>query len=126
MTIEDNSGNLTYANIDSIAYEGINFSSDLNLLTEKFAFGEGSVDNSNPLVKRDIEYSIAESSDGKLTLYKSKQTSEYNDGTPKKIETFNNTQPTPTPQPTPEPTPVKRGFWGSIGCFFKSIFGGSC
>jgi hypothetical protein len=29
-----------------------------------------------------------------------------------------------TPEPTPEP--VKKGFWESISCFFKKLFGKSC
>lgn len=107
------------------------------------------IDQSNPLVKEDIEYSIAGFSGGKLVLYKSKQTSEYNNGTPKKIETFanplKNTEPnkiTPTPKPSPEitpapteqpdvtpapsSTPVKRGFWQTIICFFRGLFGRGC
>lgn len=28
--------------------------------------------------------------------------------------------------PAPEPTPIKKGFWQSIGCFFKGIFGKKC
>ena len=106
------------------------------------------VDQNNPLVKEDIEYSIAGFSSGKLVLYKSKQTSEYNNGTPKKVETFSNplgnkepnkitSAPTPSPKitpapsdqpviPTPSPEPAKRGFWQSIICFFRGLFGRGC
>ena len=74
--------------------------------------------------------------DGKLVVYKSKQTSEYNNGQSNKVETFekpkvNNVEPinpTLTPEQTqnPEPQPVKIDFWNSISCFFKRLFGGSC
>lgn len=85
------------------------------LLLDKVEVYGGYVDQNNPLIKENIEYSIAGYSDGKLVLYKSKQTSEYNNGTPTKVETFanplQNTQPnnqnpqqkkiTPTPTPSP-------------------------
>ncbi len=86
-----------------------------NLLLDNVEVYGGYIDQNNPLVKESIEYSIAGYSGGKLVLYKSKQTSEYNNGTPTKIETFvsplQNTQPnnqnqqqkkiTPTPTPSP-------------------------
>ncbi|OQB44267.1 MAG: hypothetical protein BWY03_00238 [Parcubacteria group bacterium ADurb.Bin159] len=125
-----------------------------NLLLDDIETYGGYVDRSNPLVKENIEYSIAGFSDGKLILYKSKQISEYNDGTPMKVETFanplknnepnnqNNQQITPTPNPpsqitpipneqpnippTPSPTPVKIGFWQTIICFFRNLFGRGC
>lgn len=117
----------------------------------------GYIDENNPLVKEVIEYSIAGFNGDKLVLYKSKQSSEYNDGTPTKVETFasplQNTQPKnqdqqqkevkPTPTPTPNidktnnqtnitpspeplPEPVKKGFWQSIICFFRGLFGKGC
>jgi len=120
-----------------------------NLLLENVEPYGGYVDQNNPLVKENIEYSIAGFSGGKLVLYKSKQISEYNNGTPKKIETFSNPlgnkepnkiTPTPTPStkitpapseqpivPTPIPEPVaKRRFWQSIICFFRGLFGRGC
>lgn len=75
---------------------------------------DGGYIQENPLIKETIEYSIAGYSNGKLILYKSKQTSEYNNGTPNKIT------------PTPLPESAKRGFWQSIICFFKGLFGGGC
>lgn len=87
----------------------------------------GNIDQNNPLVKEEIDYSIAGFSGGKLVLYKSKQTSEYNNGMPKKVETFQNPQQNEiTPTPTPSPEPVKRGFWQSIICFFRGLFGRGC
>lgn len=120
-----------------------------NLLLDNVEVYGGYIDQNNPLEKEEIEYSIAGFSSGKLILYKSKQTQEYNNGTPKKVETFanplKNTEPnkvTPTPKPspnitnkptdqpnvapTPAPQPVKRGFWQSIACFFRGLFGKSC
>ena len=35
-------------------------------------------------------------------------------------------EPEPQPEPTPEPTPETQGFWSKVGCFFKTLFGGSC
>ncbi len=128
--------------------------SDKILLKDIEPYG-GYIDENNPLVKEDIEYSIAGFNGGKLVLYKSKQGSEYNDDTPTKVETFakplQNTQPknqdqqqkevkpTPTPNidktndqsnttPLPEPfhEPAKKGFWQSIVCFFRSLFGKGC
>jgi len=102
-----------------------------HLLLEDVEPYGGDVVQSNPLVKEDIEYSIAGFSGEKLVIYKSKQTSEYNDGSPKKVETFTNPLKTiPTPLPEPEPEPVNRGFWQSIWhsiiCFFKGLFGRGC
>lgn len=123
-----------------------------NLLLDDVEFSEY-VNQSNPLIKEDIEYSIAGFSGGKLVLYKSKQTSEYNNGTSKKVETFANplekaepnnqnpqpnkitTMPTTSPEITPatteqpgvtSPVLVKRGFWQSIICFFRGLFGRGC
>ncbi|MFZ2205303.1 MAG: hypothetical protein WAV23_01815 [Minisyncoccia bacterium] len=111
------------------------------------------VKDSNSLIKGTVEYSISRSSDGKLSLYISKQTSEYNDGTKPKIEIFSNTLDSktdkvenkeivktsdisnktteevsdkPVTEPTPSSEPIKRGFWKSIGCFLKGIFGRGC
>ena len=102
-----------------------------NLLLENVEPYGGYVDQDNPLIKEDIEYSIAGFSGGKLVLYKSKQTSEYNNGTPKKVETFSNPlgnkEPDKiTPTPTPSQGPVKRGFWQAIICFFRGLFGRGC
>jgi hypothetical protein len=126
-----------------------NFIDSNNLLLEDIEPYGGYVDQNNPLVKEDIEYSIAGFSGGKLVLYESKQTSEYNNGTPKKVETFSNLlenkepnkvtptptlspkiTPTPSEQPivtpAPSPKPVKRGFWQSAICFFRGLFGRGC
>jgi len=62
---------------------------DITFLENLQPYG-GNVDKSNPLIKEEIEYSIAGFSDGKLILFKSKQISEYNNGVPRKVETFGN------------------------------------
>jgi len=126
-----------------------NFIDSNNLLLEDIEPYGGYVDQNNPLIKEDIEYSIAGFSDGKLVLYESKQTSEYNNGAPKKVETFSNplgnkepNKITPTPIPSPKitptpsdqpivnpallPKPVKRGFWQFTICFFRGLFGRGC
>ena len=110
-----------------------------NLLLENVEPYGGYVDRNNPLAKEDIEYSIAGFSGGKLVLYKSQQTSEYNNGTPKKVETFSNPlgnkepnkiTPAPSDKPivtiVPSPEPIKGGFWQSIICFFRGLFGRGC
>jgi hypothetical protein len=114
-----------------------------NLLLENIEVYGGYIDQDNPLAKENIEYSIAGFSNGKLVLYKSKQTSEYNNNTPKKIETFSNplekielnnknyqsTKITSTPIEQSDialsssPEPIKKGFWQNIICFFRELFG---
>jgi len=127
----DDDGNPIYMDVYS--------PSDLVLLLEHIEPYGGYVDESNPLIKETIEYSIAGFSDEKLIVYKSKQTFEYNNGQSNKVETFNkpsvnNQKPNPTPEPNinptpnpePTPTPEPQGFWSKIGCLFKRLFGGSC
>jgi len=124
----DDKGNQAYIDVYSPA--------DLILLLENIEPYGGYVNENNPLINETIEYSIAGYSDGKLVVYISKRTSEYNNGQSAKVETFekpniNNQEPvypTPTPEPTqnPEPLQVKKGFWNSISCFFKKLFGRSC
>lgn len=80
-----------------------------NLLLDNVEVYGGYVDQGNPLIKETIEYSIAGYSNGKLTLYKSRQTSEYNNGSQKKVETFRNPL---IVVPTPAPTPINGGWSG--------------
>ncbi|MCG7850167.1 MAG: hypothetical protein MIO93_13480 [ANME-2 cluster archaeon] len=125
---QDDDGNPVYYDVYSPA--------DLTLLLEHIEPYGGYIDETNPLIKETIEYSVAGYSDGKLVVYKSKQTSEYNNGQSNKVETFekpniNNKEPinpTITPEPTQniEPQPVNKSFWNSISCFIKRLFGGSC
>jgi len=138
----------TKEKFNSIDLENLKLT-DITLLLEIIEVSESYISDSNPLMGEYIEYSIAGFSGEKLIFYKSKQTSEYNDGSPKKVETFSNPlgdkelnkiNPTPTPSseitptpfdqpiipPTPSPEPVKRGFWQSIACFFRGLFGRSC
>ena len=124
----DDEGNPAYYDVYSPA--------DLTLLLEDIEPYGGYIDENNPLIKETIEYSVAGYSDNKLVVYKSKQTSEYNNGLSNKVETFekpniNNKEPI-NPTPTSELTqnliqqPVKKSFWNSISCFFKRLFGGNC
>jgi len=93
-----------------------------NLLLENVEWYGGHADQNNPLVKEDIEYSIAGFSGGKPVLYKSRQISEYNNGTPEKVKAFSN----PLGSPTPSPEPVTGELWQSIVCFLRKLFGKSC
>ncbi|NTV23161.1 MAG: hypothetical protein HGA85_02165 [Nanoarchaeota archaeon] len=108
------------------------FPAELTRLLENVEPFGGFVDNSDPLVKEEVEYSLAEDSKGDIIIYKSKQTSEYSNGQPPKEVVFEKPNPEENPvvpvEPTadPEPQPAKRSFWDSISCFFKSLFGGSC
>jgi hypothetical protein len=79
----------TKAYIDSIGIDAVdtNNKSIYNLNVDIEPYG-GYVDDSNPLIKEEIEYTLIQLSDTTFTLYKSKQTSTYNDGTPTQIETF--------------------------------------
>jgi hypothetical protein len=97
----------------------------------------GYLDNSNPLVKETIEYSIAGQTNGKVIVYKSKQTSFYNNGKSDKVEVFKNplavektkteTKINKTPEAAPivsksdvtitPPPVVKMGFWHRFICF---------
>lgn len=57
-------------------------------LMKKMPHYLGYVKNTDPLVKQTVEYSITQNSGGKLSLYKSRVISDYNNGTPQKVETF--------------------------------------
>jgi len=71
-------------------------------------------------------------------LYKSKITSEYTNGS-KTVKTIEKPvmggqavliEPSidndSRRQPTPVALPANNGFWSSISCFFKRLFGGNC
>jgi hypothetical protein len=74
----------------------------------------GYVPDSNPLIKETIEYSVAGFLGSELKIYISKQTSEYKDGSPVKVENFDNPWagkvlsiiPT-SAQPSPNPAPIQ-------------------
>ncbi len=140
--------------LDLVGVDNIDISNENILFSDaQISPYGGYVDEDNHLIKLEIEYSIAGFSDNKLILYKLKETSEYNDGTIKKVETYEKpvirnlrltiedkkipeptpefiTEPTPKPQPEPtvEPTLTTepKGFWDEIACFFKGIFGRNC
>jgi hypothetical protein len=75
--------------IDSIYLNALDINNvnihNLNMTIDPYG---GDIDNSNPLVKEDLEYTLIQLSDNSFSLYLSKQTSSYNDGTPVKVETF--------------------------------------
>ena len=86
--------------IDGSSNSNYKIPTDMNLLlksVETMYFGE-LIPDTNPLIKGTIEYSLYEIPDDvlgfALDLYKSKQISEYNNGTSPKVETFSNSNPT--------------------------------
>lgn len=83
------------------------------------------VEKSNPLSREDIEYSLARSSDGKLILYKSKQTLRYNNFRPKEIKVFENPLQN-SQQNNQSQQLIKKGFWQSLVCFFSNLFDKNC
>ena len=64
--------------------------SDLNMLSGEIEPYGGTVDDINSLVKETIEYSITKNNNGTFVLNKTKVISEFNNGTPTKIEIFKN------------------------------------
>jgi hypothetical protein len=114
------------------------------LLIENLEPYGGYVDDNNPLIEDNIEYSIAGYSSGNLVIYKSKQTLVYNNGQPNKVEFFekpivDNVKPADISKEldidqkdnqkvTPEIKQIdeEKGFLDSVFCFFKRLFGGSC
>lgn len=107
--------------------------SDLSFIIDKVETGENYVEDSNPLIHNTVEYNIVKSIDEKYSLQKFKMTSEYNNSTPNKIETFDskNSQKVVTDIKKIIENGIqkvdvgvqevkkiqKRGFWGSVWCF---------
>ena len=116
---------------------------DLTLVTNNLEVFGGFVDNKNLLNKEEIQYSIVKSTDGKISLQKTKVISDYNNGTPSKIETFSspkeivkvenkkeiqnpNIENKVVKQETNNQInnnqtpiqPVKKSFWHRVACFF--------
>ena len=102
---------------------------DLNLLTRKISHYAGYVPDSNPALKIDTEYSLAKKKDGSFILYKSKEITEFNNGKPAKIKTFNSPVHTeteknpqsidisPSEMTQPKVVPLQRpGFWRRFAC----------
>jgi hypothetical protein len=69
----------------------------------------GYIDDSNPLAREEIQYSIAGFYGETMVIYVSQYTSEYNNGCPSQVIAFNNpfvdVESSPTPDVEPPPTP---------------------
>jgi hypothetical protein len=112
-----------------------------NKLSENIEPYGGTTGNGDPLITDTVEYSIAGMQNSKLVIYKSKETNDYNNGSPSKVETFKNPlgvksveadkneieqnkiAPAPVTPSTivdtkPAPKPEKKGFWSRVWCFF--------
>jgi len=61
---------------------------NLKLVNTEIEFPDFNVSDTDPLVGRDIEYTVNGISNGQLVFYKSKQVSRFNNGSPEKTEVF--------------------------------------
>lgn len=127
---------------NSTKLENLDIKNDLTLLISipKLTAINEHVDNKNPIKQETIEYSLEQFSDGKIILYKSKKITEYNNGTPDKVEIFGTEKVQKvigdTKKTIDDTRKVvdngikkiddgikevekvqKRGFWNSIWCF---------
>lgn len=105
---------------------------DLNLLSARVPFYAGELEDSTHIKAIITEYLIKQNNNSLMSLNKSKETTEYNNGTSNKVETFSNSNNNQNVdkkeinnnQNQETPKPVKRGFWRTILCFFG--FSKSC
>lgn len=84
---------------------------EINILSADLPFYVGEVKDNTYIKVITTEYVIKQKGE-LLSLDKSKETTEYNNGKSLKIETFGG-------QDKKVETQVKKGFWKSIFCFFK-------
>ena len=90
--------------------------------------GTYSVKDDDPLIKKEVQYSISSFSGDAVEVYESKHIFEYNDGTPKKIEKFR------PPEGGEKEIPTQGlSFWetikesyAAVGCFLRKLLGSSC
>jgi hypothetical protein len=61
-----------------------------NLLTDQIEPYGHAVSEENPVIREEIDYSLAKDASGKLNLYKSKQVTEFNNGKPQQVEEYPN------------------------------------
>lgn len=87
---------------------------DINILSTDFPFYIGELKNNTHIKAITTEYSINRNDDGLVSLNKSREVTEYNNGKSSKIETFDLTS-----QNQNVVQPTKRGFWQAILCFFR-------
>jgi len=78
------------AYLESKGLENIDLESDQNLCSYKVEINPDwdVVNIANPLIREEIEYSIAGFSEDRLIIYKSRKVSEYKAGIPDRTETF--------------------------------------
>ncbi|AKB84906.1 hypothetical protein MCMEM_0853 [Methanococcoides methylutens MM1] len=76
--------------LDAKGLENIDLETDPNLYSYEVEINPelDIVNEEDPLIREDIEYSIAGFSEDKLIIYTSRKVSKYNDVTPDRIETF--------------------------------------
>jgi hypothetical protein len=120
---QDRNGKTTYYNIYS--------PKNLELLVEKVGAQDALVNNTSSLIKETIEYSLERSFFGGLSWYKSRRITDYNDGSPQKIETFQapgatNDSSSTTVNSVEAKKTGGQGFWRSLFCFFKISSAKNC
>lgn len=95
-----------------------------NLLAGNIDTYGGYADNASHVAREDVDYSLAHDAAGSLYLYKSRQVTQYDDGTPAKVEAFSSASPSASSSPAA--SAGARGFWHSFICFIVRLFGGAC
>ncbi len=124
--------------------EDIDFRNNPNVLTANIDINPygGYVEDSNPMNKQHISYSITGIEGNKLLLFKSKQTNWFNDGSPSTTQMYQSPSNSRKQEiaitntakeeehTTAEETSIeatkeeqeKKGFFRSVGYFFKRLF----
>lgn len=105
-------------NLNKLNIDASYLPTDINILSTDFPFYIGELKDNTHIKAVTTEHLITQK-DGIISLNKSKETTEYNNGTTNKIETFDSTS-----QNQNMVKPVKMGFWKLILCFFG--IGKSC
>ncbi|MFH0852392.1 MAG: hypothetical protein V1845_02220 [bacterium] len=100
----------------------IDFNSDKNVFAADegtILAGLGYIAQNDKRTQEDRFYSIVGLSQNKLVLYESKRITKYENAADK-VETWS------SPDASPQPQPQKKGFFYSVWCFVKKIFGKAC
>lgn len=100
-------------NLNKLNIDASYLPTDINILSTDFPFYIGELKDNTHIKAVTTEYLINQK-DGVISLNKSRETTEYNNGESSKIETFDSTSENQNVV-----QPAKRGFWKVILCFFR-------